>query len=46
MVTQSNPATGLNPPLPPQENVLINKTGSTNGFAGYVAFIPPRNWAS
>src|SRR5690606_780643 len=25
---------------PTQENLLINKTGSTNGFGGYVAFVP------
>jgi beta-lactamase class C len=37
---EANPATELNPPLPPQEAVLINKTGSTNGFAAYVAFVP------
>ncbi len=39
---QSQPVTALNPPLPPQEAVWINKTGSTNGFGGYVAFVPSK----
>jgi beta-lactamase class C len=30
---KANPAVKLDPPLPPQEDVLINKTGSTNGFS-------------
>lgn len=33
----------LSPPLPPQKNVLLNKTGSTNGFGGYVAILPGEN---
>jgi beta-lactamase class C len=37
---EANPATEIDPPLPPQKDALINKTGSTNGFAAYVAFIP------
>lgn len=32
----------LDPPRPPAA-VLINKTGSTNGFGTYVAFAPARN---
>ena len=40
MIYQATIATKLSPPLQPQSDVLINKTGSTNSFATYVAFIP------
>jgi beta-lactamase class C len=35
-----NEVTPFSPPLPPKADALLNKTGSTNGFAAYVAFIP------
>ena len=40
MALQSNPARQLTPPLSPSRPTLFNKTGSTNGFAAYVAFVP------
>ncbi len=39
---KANPVTRLDPPSPPQEDALINKTGSTNGFSTYVACVPAR----
>ena len=35
-------ASQLSPPLAPRDEVMINKTGSTNGFSTYVAFVPAR----
>jgi len=40
MALKPHPVTPLTPPQPPRANVLVNKTGSTNGFGGYVAFVP------
>lgn len=40
MILEPNPANRLCPPLAPRQEALYNKTGSTNGFGGYVAFVP------
>ena len=42
VILNANPAVRLDPPSPPLAGVLINKTGSTNGFSTYVAFVPAR----
>lgn len=42
MVLKPNPVTRLDPPQPAPDAALINKTGATNGFGAYVAFIPGR----
>lgn len=37
------PVEQIDPPMPPQQDVILNKTGSTNGFGGYVALLPAEN---
>jgi beta-lactamase class C len=42
MIFNATPVTEIEPPQEPQNNVWINKTGSTNGFGAYIAFIPQK----
>jgi beta-lactamase class C len=41
-ILKPTPAHALTPPLAPQADALINKTGSTNGFSAYIAYVPAR----
>jgi beta-lactamase class C len=42
MVMEPNASARLTPPRTPSKPTLFNKTGSTNGFGAYVAFVPDK----
>ncbi|WP_349918947.1 class C beta-lactamase [Aeromonas veronii] len=42
MVLKPQPVTPVLKPAPAKASTLFNKTGSTNGFGAYVAFVPAR----
>lgn len=45
MALEPHPVTWLKPAQAPQENTLLNKTGSTNGFGAYAVFVPSKRIA-
>lgn len=43
MTLEPHRVTWLKPARPLQDNTLLNKTGSTNGFGAYVVFVPSKH---
>lgn len=39
-ILEPQPMEAITPPLPPQRDVILNKTGATNGFSSYAVLLP------
>lgn len=44
VIYNPNPVVAQVPPAAPRSDVWVNKTGSTNGFGAYVAFVPSKRF--
>ena len=42
VILNPTPVSRIAPPQTPSQDVWINKTGSTNGFGAYIAFVPEK----
>lgn len=42
-ILKPQPMELIDSPMPPLQDVILNKTGSTNGFGSYIAFLPSEN---
>ncbi|QII38528.1 beta-lactamase [Rouxiella badensis] len=45
IISQPQPTQAINPPQPPLEQAIYNKTGSTGGFSTYALFVPIKKMA-